>query len=68
MSTETLITNTGTLLNAEGYITHRGIEVAYCSLDGDEYIRVGASLMFRPDVLEEDGRFTCLASGSVILF
>lgn len=68
MSTETLITENATLLSKEGYITHRGVSVAYhTDEDGDQYIRVGSALMWRADVLEESDRLTCLASGATIL-
>lgn len=68
MSTEKLITENATLISKEGYITHRGVSVAYhTDEDGDEYIRVGSSLMWRADVLEQSDRFTCLASGATIL-
>jgi len=62
-----VITKTGTLLSPDNIVTHRNVEIAYHEEDGDKYIRVGSSLLWRKDVLEEPGRLTCLASGSVIL-
>ena len=64
-----IISKIATLLNADGFITHQPVEVAYYTEDdGDEYIRVGSSLYWRKDIQEDEDRFTCLASGATILF
>jgi hypothetical protein len=67
MSTDQIITKTGTLLSREGFVTHTGVEIAYHEDNGKRYIRVGSALLWRDDVAEGEDRMTCLCSGSVIL-
>ena len=64
-----LLSENARVLTREGYETRRGVEVAIYrdEHNGDEYIRVGQTLLWRKDVIEESERLTCMASGMTIL-
>lgn len=64
-----ILSENARVLTREGYETRRSVEVAIYrdEHNGDEYIRVGQTLLWRKDVLEESDRLTCMASGMTIL-
>lgn len=65
MDTQILSTS-ARILDRNGYETHRA-EVALYTDNGNKYIRVGSTLLWRNDVLEIENRLECLASGMIIL-
>jgi len=64
-----LLSTSARILNRDGFETQKGVEVAIWvdPNNGNRYIRVGSSLLWRKDVLENDDRLECLASGMTIL-
>lgn len=64
-----ILSQNARVLTREGYETRRSVEVAIYrdEHNGDEYIRVGQTLLWRKDVLESADRLECLASGMTIL-
>lgn len=63
-----LLSKSARILSREGYETHTGVEVAiWIDSNGNEYIRVGSSLLWRADVIHTGDRIECLASGMLIL-
>jgi hypothetical protein len=66
-----VITKSGELYDRQGFLTHRGVEVARhteTSANGkvSEYIRVGSALYWQEDMVEHEDHFECLASGAKI--
>jgi hypothetical protein len=67
-----ILSRSARILDRQGYETQTGVEVAIWEDEspeglGDHYIRVGSTLLWRKDVLENDDRLECLASGMTIL-
>ena len=62
-----ILSESARILSREGCETHRAEVAIYRDTNGDEYIRVGSSLLWRKDVLEFSDLFECLASGMTIL-
>jgi hypothetical protein len=72
-----ILSNSARILSREGFETRTGVEVAIwidqdpCCL-GDKYIRVGSSLLWEKDTVQDvtefgNDRITCLCSGMQIL-
>jgi hypothetical protein len=62
-----ILSESARILSREGFETGRAEVAIYRDTNGDEYIRVGSSLLWRKDVLESSDRIQCLASGMTIL-